>query len=80
MDRSCRRRARAAHGDITFLPEAFGWLTAVAAILVISAPRSMPRLMNSYWDAIPTPALRRAVGVLNIALGLLLGWVAFFVL
>jgi hypothetical protein len=38
----------------------------------------MPRLMNSFWDAIPTPALRRAIGVLNIALGLFLGRVAFF--
>lgn len=72
------RQARVAHGDITFLPEAFGWLAGVAAIVVLVVPGAMCRLMNAFWDAIPTPELRRAIGALNVALGLFLGWVAFF--
>lgn len=74
------RQARVVHGDITFVPEAFGWAAGVAGVWVIAAPGPWQRLFDSFWDAIPTPALRRAIGVFNIGLGLILGWVAFFAL
>ena len=72
------RQARAAQGDITILIEGFGWFTAAAAVLVIAAPGPWQRLFNSFYSS-SDPALR-AVGALNIAIGLFFGWVAFFVL
>ncbi len=74
------RQARDVQGDITFLIETFGWLAAAAAVWATVAPGPLQRLTNAFWDATSDPAQRRAVGVLNIALGLFLGWVAFFVL
>ena len=74
------RQARAAHGDITILVEVLGWMAIAAFVLVIVAPGQFVRLTNSFWDSVPSPAVRRAIGVLNIAIGLGLGWIAFFVL
>ena len=73
-------QARAAHGDITILIEGMGWLAAAAAVWVIAAPGPFQRLAMSFWDAVSNPALLRAIGALNVAFGLGLGWVAFFVL
>lgn len=73
------RLARAAHGDITVWLEGFGWFAAVAMVWVIAAPRFWQRLADSFWSSASDRALR-AIGVLNIAVGLGLGWIAFFVL
>ena len=67
-------------GDITILVEVMGWLAAAAAVLVLTAPETLQRWVRSFWDAIPSNPFRRAIGVVNIAFGLGLGWVAFFVL
>ena len=74
------RQARAAQGDIAIWIEGFGWFAAAAAVWVIAVPGLWQRLADSFWDAASDPALRRAIGVLNVAFGLFLGWVAFFVL
>lgn len=74
------RQARAAQGEITILIEVLGWITIAASVWIIVAPGRFERLMNSFWDAVSSPAVRRALGVLNIAIGLGLGWIAFFVL
>ncbi len=74
------RQARADSGDITFLIEGLGWLAAASAVLVLAAPGLFQRWASSFWDAVSTPALLRAIGALNVAIGLGLGWVAFFVL
>ena len=66
--------------NITIWFEGAGWFTAAAMIWVIAFPGLWHRLMFSFWDAVSDPDLRRAIGVLNIAIGLGLGWVAFFVL
>jgi hypothetical protein len=74
------RQARAAQGDITFLVEGLGWATVAAAVWLITAPGPFQRLTNGFWDAVSTPGVQRAIGVFNVAIGLGLGWVAFFVL
>ena len=73
------RQGRAEHGDITILIEIMGWLAAAAAVFVIAAPRTLRRLKMSFWD-VSDPGLLRAIGALNVAFGLFLGRVAFFVL
>ncbi len=73
------RQAHAAQGDITFLIEGLGWLSAAAGVWVIAAPKLWRRLMDWFYSSSTDPALR-AIGTLNIAIGLGLGWVAFFVL
>jgi hypothetical protein len=65
---------------ITIWFEGAGWFTAAAMIWVIAFPGLWQRLMSSFWDAVSDPDLLRAMGVLNLAIGLGLGWVAFFVL
>ena len=74
------RQARAEAGDITILVEVMGWLSAAAAVWVIVAPGTVQRFVTSFWDAVPSDSARRAIGALNIAFGLCLGWVAFFAL
>ena len=70
------RLGRAEHGDITILIEVMGWLSAAAAVIVLVAPETMSRLLLGFWDAASHP-VRRAMGALNIAFGVGLGWVAF---
>ena len=72
------RQAHAAHGDITFLIEGLGWMAAAAAVWLIVAPGTWWRLADKFFSA-SNPSLR-TIGVLNIAIGVGLGWVAFFVL
>ena len=60
--------------------EILGWIAAAAVVWCTLAPASLQRFANSFWDAVSDPTLRRALGVLNVAFGLFLGWVAFFVL
>ena len=67
------------HGA-TVLIEILGWLAAAAVVWCTAAPASLQRMANAFWDAVSEPTLRRAIGVLNVAFGLFLGWVAFFVL
>ncbi len=74
------RQARADHGDVTIWLEGFGWFAATVMVWVIAAPGLWHRLLNSFWDAASRPAVCRALGALNVAFGLFLGWVAFFVL
>ncbi len=71
------RLGRAEHGDITILIEVMGWLTAAAAVFVLVAPGTIKRLLMGFWDAVESHAARRAVGAINMAFGVVLGWVAF---
>ncbi len=71
------RLGRAEHGDITILIEVMGWITAAAAVFVLVAPGTIKRLVIGFWDAVESHAARRAFGAVNIALGVVLGWVAF---
>ncbi len=73
------RQACHAQGDITIWMEGFVWYAVAAAIWVIAAPRIWQRLAHSFRDATPSRALPRAIGSLNLVLGVFLGWVAFFV-
>lgn len=72
--------ARAAEGNITVLPEFMGWLSAAAGVWPLVAPGNIERLVMGFWDAVTDTAVRRTIGVLNVAFGLFLGWIAFFVL
>ncbi len=74
------RQARPVEGGITYLIEGLGWLAAAAACLLVAAPALFQRLMHSFWDAVGDPPMLRTIGVLNIAGGLWLAWIAFFVL
>jgi uncharacterized protein YjeT (DUF2065 family) len=74
------RQAPLEQHDITIWFEGMGWFTAAAMIWVIAFPGLWQRLMFSFWDAASDPDLLRTIGVLNVAIGLGLGWVAFFVL
>lgn len=71
------RQARAEHGDITILLEVMGWLSAAVAVVVIAAPGTLGRLVMAFWDAVPSDPVRRAIGAVNLAFGLGLGWLAF---
>ena len=73
------RQAPAAQRDITIWLEGFGWFAAVMMVWVIAAPGAWHRLAESFWGAASQPT-RRAIGALNVAVGLFLGWVAFVVL
>ncbi len=66
--------------DITIWLEGLGWFAAAAMISVIAAPGPWHRLMMSLWEAVKDPALLRAIGATKVAIGLVLGWMAFFVL
>ena len=74
------RSAHLAHGDITYLIEFIGWLAAAVAVWAIAAPGSIQRLVLSFWGAVRNRTLLRVIGLINVAIGLALGWVAFFVL
>jgi len=74
------RQARPAAGGITFVIEGLGWLAALASILLVVAPGYFSRLIYAFWDAVGDPPTLRTIGVLNIAGGLWLAWIAFFVL
>jgi len=74
------RQAPLEQQDITIWFEGMGWFTAAAMVWVIAFPGLWLRFMFSFWDAASDPDLLRAIGVLNLAIGLGLGWVAFFVL
>ncbi|MEE9208245.1 MAG: hypothetical protein V3U67_07715 [Gemmatimonadota bacterium] len=73
------RQAAAGQSDITIWLEGFGWFAAVMMVWVIAAPRRWHRFADSFWGAASHPTLR-AIGALNVAVGLFLGWVAFVVL
>jgi len=73
------RQARATHGEITDVIQIIGWIAAVAAVWVIAAPSLWQRLFEKTLYSASKPTLR-AIGVLNLAVGLFFLWVAFFVL
>ena len=74
------RQAPIEQYDITIWFEGMGWFTAAAMIWVIAFPGLWQRLMFSFWDAASDPTLLRVIGILNLAIGLGVGLVAFFVL
>jgi len=71
-------QARPTHGDVTNVIQVIGWIAAVAAAWVIIAPEHGLRLANKTVFSASKPALR-FLGALNIAVGLALWWLAFFV-
>ena len=74
------RQARNAQGDVALWIETFGWFVAATAVWVIAAPGPWKRFLESFWAAVSAPPVLRALGGLGVAVGLFLGWVAFFVL
>jgi hypothetical protein len=72
------RDARGTYGEVTLWLEAFGWFTAASMVWTIAAPRFCQRFLVSFWDAVDEPALRRWVGILTLAFGVFLGWIALF--
>ncbi|MGE4605265.1 MAG: hypothetical protein AAEJ52_00820 [Myxococcota bacterium] len=74
------RQAHTAPGDAAVWIERFGWFAAASAVWIIATPGPWKRFMDSFWDAVSDPPVLRAIGVLSVAFGLFLGWVAFFVL
>ncbi len=57
-----------------------GWLMIGAAFWLILAPRHYRRVVYGLFDAVSDPTVLRVVGVFAVAIGLGLGWIAFFVL
>ena len=72
------RMTSPAHPDVVWF-EALGWLAAAGGAFVIVLPKPGRRLLEGILAGAPTPALR-VLGVVNIAFGLFLVWVAFAVL
>jgi uncharacterized protein YjeT (DUF2065 family) len=72
------RQARAAPGDIAFFIEGVGWFAAVAALVPIAFPGFSQGCILLFCST-PDDFLR-TIGALNIAIGLVLGFIAFFVL
>jgi uncharacterized protein YjeT (DUF2065 family) len=70
------RGTRATYGEIAYWIEALGWFTAAFSAWTIAAPGLWLRFAVSFWDAVDEPALRRAIGLLTLALGGFLGWIA----
>jgi len=70
----------APQGGIALWLAAYAWLSAASLIWPIVAPASCQRFAVSFWDAIDEPAVRRIVGLLSVAFGLCLGWLALSVL
>jgi len=73
------RQAPATQTDGTVWLQALGWLAAVASIVIILAPGHTRRLVEWKFLGASEPVLR-TLGVLGVAFGFFLGWVAFFVL
>ncbi len=73
------RQAHPDHADTTILLEGLGWIGAFAGGVLIAVPDLYQRFALSVFDKAADPVLR-ALGAVNIAFGLFLGWVAFFVL
>jgi len=71
-------QARATHGGITMLIEVFGWYAATVAVWLIAAPGPWQRLMDSFLSPPNEPL--RAIGALNVVIGLVFGLVAFLVM
>ncbi len=72
--------ARQRQGSIAFWAEGFGWLVAASMVWFIAAPGFWKRLLEIFWGVLSDPPLRRMMGVLGLAFGLFLGWVAIFAL
>ena len=68
-----------AQAGVTVWLQGLGWLGGVAGLLVMAAPRFCKRMVESTLFDFPDAVLR-TLGVVNIAFGLFLGWVAFAVL
>jgi cytochrome bd-type quinol oxidase subunit 2 len=73
------RPARVEHGGIAMGIEGLGWFMAAVAAWLLATPRLYQRLAYTIFDAISDPAALRAMGVFAVAIGLGLGWLAFFV-
>lgn len=72
------RQAPVAVQETASLLEALGWIAATGGVLLIAAPGAFQHLGDSI---VGTPdSVLRGFGLLAMAFGLLLGWVAFFVL
>ncbi|MBW2244881.1 MAG: hypothetical protein JRH01_23110 [Deltaproteobacteria bacterium] len=74
------REAQTQHGGIAIGIEGLGWLMMGAALWLVLAPQHYLRIVYAVFDAVSDPTLLRVVGVFAVAIGLGLGWVAFFVL
>ncbi len=72
------RDACATYGEATYWLERLGWFTAFFSVWTIAAPGPWQRFAVSFWDAVDEPALRRAIGVSTLAVGVFLGWIALF--
>jgi len=70
------RDARATRGEVTLWLEGIGWLYAATCAWTIAAPGPWQRFAVSFWDAVDEPAIRRAIGLLTLAFGGFLGWIA----
>jgi uncharacterized protein YjeT (DUF2065 family) len=73
------RDAPLAQAGVTVWLQGLGWLGGVAGLLVMAAPGFCKRMVESTLFDFPDAVLR-VLGVVNIAFGLFLGWVAFAVL
>lgn len=72
------READPTQRDVTIFIECLGWIAAVAALWPIVAAGTFQRLIHLFYST-PEEFLR-SVGALNVVIGLVLGFVAFFVL
>ena len=73
------RQAHPDHANTTILLEGLGWIGAFAVGVLIAVPDFYQRFALMFFETAANPVLR-ALGALNIAFGLYLGWVAFYVL
>ena len=72
-------RASVVHEGVAGLIWLIGWLAAFASAWVLLAPRQVMRLQESTLFSASEPVLRM-IGAANVAWGLALVWIAFFVL
>jgi uncharacterized protein YjeT (DUF2065 family) len=67
-----------AHPDVVWF-ERLGWLVVVVGAVLIARPEPICRLARALLTGVPTSVLR-ILGVVNIAFGIFLAWIAVAVL
>ena len=73
-------QAQAQHGGIAAGMAGLGWLMMGAAAWLVLAPQHYRRVAFALLDAVSDPTVLRLLGLFAVAIGLGLGWIAFFVL
>lgn len=73
------RPAHDAHGWIAVVAEGIGWAMLAVAAWLLAWPEGYRRVAETFLDAMDDEATLRAIGVIGVAVGLGIAWLAFAV-